>query len=122
MSHPHMGVIIVFILAYKAGDAMLGAMVSAFWRDLGFSGTQFGVASITVGKLPAILGGFLGGVLTARWGISRALWLLGIFQALLHLGILAGGAARGPGITPSIWPPWGRAWPARWAPRPSWPS
>lgn len=86
MSHAHMGVIIVFILVYKAGDAMLGAMVSAFWRDLGFSGTQFGVASITLGKLPAILGGFLGGVLTARWGISRALWVLGIFQAVAILG------------------------------------
>ena len=86
MVHPHMGTIIVFILAYKAGDAFLGAMVSPFWRDMGFSGTQFGVASITVGKLPAILGGFLGGVLTARWGISRALWLLGIFQAVSILG------------------------------------
>jgi len=86
MSHANMGIIIVFILAYKAGDAMLGAMVSAFWRDLGFSGTQFGVASITLGKLPAILGGFLGGVLTARWGISRALWVLGIFQAVSILG------------------------------------
>ena len=40
---------------------MLGAMVSPFWRDLGFSGTQFGVASITVGKVPAIVGGLLGG-------------------------------------------------------------
>ncbi|MFH1597201.1 MAG: MFS transporter [Pseudomonadota bacterium] len=86
MGHPNMGVIILFILTYKAGDAMLGAMVSPFWRDLGYSGTQFGVASITVGKLPAILGGFLGGLLTARWGISRALWLLGIFQALSILG------------------------------------
>jgi PAT family beta-lactamase induction signal transducer AmpG len=86
MGHPNMGVIILFILTYKAGDALLGAMVSPFWRDLGYSGTQFGVASITVGKLPAILGGFLGGLLTARWGISRALWLLGIFQALSILG------------------------------------
>jgi MFS transporter, PAT family, beta-lactamase induction signal transducer AmpG len=89
MQHPHMGVIILFILSYKAGDAMLGAMVSPFWRDLGFSGTQFGVASITVGKIPAILGGILGGVLTARWGISRALWLLGILQALSILGYWA---------------------------------
>ncbi len=86
MRHPHIGAIIVFILTYKAGDALLGAMVSAFWRDLGYSGAQFGVASITVGKLPAILGGILGGFLTARWGISRALWLLGIFQALSILG------------------------------------
>ena len=89
MRHPHMGTIIVFILAYKAGDAFLGAMVSPFWRDMGYSGTQFGVASITVGKIPAILGGFAGGMLTARWGISRALWVLGIFQACSILGYWA---------------------------------
>jgi PAT family beta-lactamase induction signal transducer AmpG len=89
MSHPHLGAIIVFILTYKAGDALLGVMVSPFWKDLGFSGTQFGVASIAVGKLPAILGGILGGVLTARWGISRALWVLGAFQAFSILGYWA---------------------------------
>lgn len=89
MAHPHMGAIIIFILTYKAGDAFLGAMVSPFWRDMGFSGTQFGVASITVGKVPAIVGGFLGGAITARWGISRALWVLGILQACSILGYWA---------------------------------
>ncbi len=89
MSHPHMGAIIIFILTYKAGDAFLGAMVSPFWRDMGFSGTQFGVASIIMGKIPAIVGGFLGGAITARWGISRALWVLGIFQACSILGYWA---------------------------------
>ena len=89
MAHPHMWVIIIFIMTYKAGDAFLGAMVSAFWRDMGFSGTQFGVASIVMGKVPAIAGGFLGGAITARWGISRALWVLGIFQACSILGYWA---------------------------------
>jgi len=89
MTHPHMWVIIIFIMTYKAGDAFLGAMVSAFWRDMGFSGTQFGVASIAMGKIPAIAGGFLGGAITARWGISRALWVLGIVQACSILGYWA---------------------------------
>jgi PAT family beta-lactamase induction signal transducer AmpG len=89
MAHPHMWIIIIFIMTYKAGDAFLGAMVSAFWRDMGFSGTQFGVASIVMGKIPAIAGGFLGGAITARWGISRALWVLGIFQACSILGYWA---------------------------------
>jgi PAT family beta-lactamase induction signal transducer AmpG len=97
MVHPHMGVIILFVLTYKAGDALLGAMVSPFWRDLGYSGAQFGVASITVGKLPAILGGILGGLLTARWGIARALWLLGIFQACSILGYWVA-------ALPGVWP------------------
>ena len=89
MRHPHIGAIIVFIMAYKAGDAMLGTMIGPFWRDLGFSATQTGIASIAMGKLPAILGGVLGGILTARWGISRALWLLGALQAFSILGYWA---------------------------------
>ena len=65
---------------------MLGTTVSAFWRDLGYSGTQYGMASIIVGKGPTILGAIWGGVLTSRWGIARALWLLGVFQACSILG------------------------------------
>jgi PAT family beta-lactamase induction signal transducer AmpG len=83
---PYLWAIIIFTLTYKAGDAMLGTMVSPFWRDLGFSGAQFGVASIAAGKVPAILGGILGGFLTARWGIARALWVLGALQACSILG------------------------------------
>jgi PAT family beta-lactamase induction signal transducer AmpG len=89
LRHPHIGTIIIFIVTYKAGDALLGTMVGPFWRDMGFSATQTGIASIIMGKLPAILGGLLGGILTARWGISRALWLLGILQAVSILGYWA---------------------------------
>jgi PAT family beta-lactamase induction signal transducer AmpG len=83
---PYFGAIILFILLYKVGDALIGIMIAPLWRDLGFSGTQFGLASMLLGKFPTIFGAFLGGLLTSRWGISRALWLLGIFQALSILG------------------------------------
>jgi PAT family beta-lactamase induction signal transducer AmpG len=83
---PYFGAVILFVLLYKIGDALIGVMIAPLWKDLGFSGTQFGLASIVAGKIPTIFGAFLGGVLTSRWGISRALWLLGIFQAFSILG------------------------------------
>jgi MFS transporter, PAT family, beta-lactamase induction signal transducer AmpG len=83
---PYFGAIILFILFYKIGDALIGIMIAPLWKDLGFSGTQFGLASMLLGKFPTIFGAFLGGMLTSRWGISRALWILGIFQALSILG------------------------------------
>jgi PAT family beta-lactamase induction signal transducer AmpG len=83
---PYFGAIILFVLFYKVGDALIGIMIAPLWKDLGFSGTQFGLASMVLGKLPTIFGAFMGGVLTSRWGISRALWLLGIFQAISILG------------------------------------
>jgi MFS transporter, PAT family, beta-lactamase induction signal transducer AmpG len=86
---PYFGAIILFVLFYKIGDALIGVMIAPFWKDLGFSGTQFGLASMILGKFPTIFGAFLGGVLTSRWGISRALWLLGIFQGFSILGFWA---------------------------------
>jgi MFS transporter, PAT family, beta-lactamase induction signal transducer AmpG len=83
---PYFGAVVLFVLLYKVGDALIGVMIAPFWKDLGFSGTQFGLASMLLGKFPTILGAFLGGVLTSRWGISRALWVLGIFQAWSTLG------------------------------------
>ena len=83
---PYFGAIILFVLLYKVGDALIGIMIAPLWKDLGFSGTQFGLASVLLGKFPTIFGAFLGGVLTSRWGISRALWLLGIFQGFSILG------------------------------------
>ena len=38
-------------------------------------------------------GAVLGGILTTRWGIFRALWLLGAVQALSSLGYAAAAAA-----------------------------
>ena len=86
---PHFGAIILFTLIYKAGDAVMATMISPFWRDQGFSGTEFGVVSGILGSLATILGGLLGGVLTTRWGIGHGLWSMGIFQAVSNLGYWA---------------------------------
>ncbi|MFZ5448492.1 MAG: MFS transporter [Thermodesulfobacteriota bacterium] len=84
--HRHIGVIVLFTLLYKAGDALMGSMVSPFWKDQGFSGTQFGVVSGIFGAGATILGGLLGGGFTSRFGIGRGLWVLGILQAVSNLG------------------------------------
>jgi PAT family beta-lactamase induction signal transducer AmpG len=84
--HRHIGVIVLFTLLYKAGDALMGSMVSPFWKDQGFSGTQFGVVSGIFGAGATIVGGLLGGAFTSRCGIGRGLWVLGILQAVSNLG------------------------------------
>ncbi len=80
------GAIILFTLTFKAGDALMASMVSPFWRDQGFSGTEFGIVSGLLGAAATILGGLLGGVLTSRWGIGTGLWSMGILQAVSNLG------------------------------------
>jgi PAT family beta-lactamase induction signal transducer AmpG len=87
--HPHIWVIMLFTLLYKAGDAMMGTMVIPFWKNQAFSNTEIGVVSGLLGSVATTLGGFLGGWLTSRFGIGRSLWVLGIFQAVSNLGYWA---------------------------------
>jgi len=77
---------VIFILLFKVGEAMLVAMANPFWIDRGFSAGQIGFVVGTLGTLASITGAISGGVLTARWGIIRSLWILGAVQATASLG------------------------------------
>lgn len=83
---PHLWAIILFIMTFKLGDAWMGSMVSPFWVDMGFSRTEIGLMSGTVGAVATIAGSLLGGYLTSRWGLAPALFWLGVLQALSNLG------------------------------------
>jgi PAT family beta-lactamase induction signal transducer AmpG len=85
----------LFILTFKLGDMALGPMVEPFWVDRQFSLVQIGLVPGTLGVLATISGALLGGVLTRRWGIFQALWILGLLQAVSNL-IYAAAAALPP--------------------------
>lgn len=78
--------VFAFVMLYKLGDAAMGPMIKPFWLDRGLSVAEVGVVSSTVGMLATIAGAVAGGRLTDRWGIGRALLLLGLAQALSNLG------------------------------------
>ena len=78
---PGVAQVLLFVLLFKLGDMALGPMVRPFWVDRECSPFQIGVIPGTVGVVSTILGALLGGRLTKRWGLFRALWVLGIAQA-----------------------------------------
>ena len=84
-AHPGFLSVLCFILLYKLGDMALGPMVRPFWVDRHFSMLQIGAVPGTLGVVTTVLGALLGGSLTKRWGVIRALWLLGIAQAASNL-------------------------------------
>jgi MFS transporter, PAT family, beta-lactamase induction signal transducer AmpG len=77
--------ILLFIMLYKLGDALLGTMSNPFYVELGFSKPE--VASIVkiYGLAATLLGGFLGGVIVNGRGVVPALWICGIVQLLSNL-------------------------------------
>ena len=98
ISRPGAWWILVFVLFYKYGDAVAGAMANPFYYQIGFSGVE--IASITkVFGVAATLAGIVaGGVVVAKLGIWPALLAGGILQALTNL-LFAGLAQAGNDLT-----------------------
>jgi PAT family beta-lactamase induction signal transducer AmpG len=78
--------VFLFVFAYKLCDAAMGPMIKPFWIDRGLGVAEIGLVSTTVGIVATIVGAVVGGRLTSRWGILRALLALGVVQALSNLG------------------------------------
>ena len=87
--------VLLFILSFKLGDMALGPMVRPFWVDRAFTPVQIGAVPGTLGVVATIVGALLGGKLTQRWGLFRALWTLGAVQAASNL-VYAAAAALPP--------------------------
>jgi PAT family beta-lactamase induction signal transducer AmpG len=89
LNKKHALLLIAFILIFKLADSSIGFMIKPFWVDSGFTNTQIGLVSVNLGLGLSIAGGILGGWYTDRVGIFRALWVLGLWQALSNLGYVA---------------------------------
>jgi len=84
----------LFVLLFKMGDAAMAPMVKPFWlEEAGLSVAELGLISITVGAGLTVAGALIGGELATRWGLFRALWVLGALQALSNLGYMAAAMA-----------------------------
>jgi MFS transporter, PAT family, beta-lactamase induction signal transducer AmpG len=86
LKRPQIVPVMLFVLTYKLGDVALGPMIKPFWVDAGFTDLEIGAISVNIGLGLSILGGLVGGWIVDRVGIFRALWILGLFQALANLG------------------------------------
>ncbi len=88
-------VILAFIVLYKFGDAFLSVMAYPFYYQIGFTGTQVGMASATFGKVAIVGGAFAGGLVVKRYGILKSLLIGGLLQMFSNL-MYAAQAAIGP--------------------------
>lgn len=77
--------ILLFIMLYKLGDALLGTMTNPFYVDLGFTKPEVATIVKGYGLVATLLGGFLGGMVVNRRGIVAALWICGIIQMASNL-------------------------------------
>jgi PAT family beta-lactamase induction signal transducer AmpG len=76
---------LVFIMVYKLGDALAGAMTTPFLLELGFTRTDVGTVNKAFGLLSTIVGTLAGGAVIAHIGVNRSLWIFGFLQAVSNL-------------------------------------
>jgi PAT family beta-lactamase induction signal transducer AmpG len=74
--------VLAFILLYKIGDNMAGAMNIPFILKMGFTKQEYFVIVKGIGMLALFGGAFLGGIVMIRLGIANSLWIFGILQAV----------------------------------------
>ena len=89
MSRPHWMMILLFVALYKYGEALLGIMANPFYLDLGFSKSEIAAVSKGYGLTMTLVGGYLGGVMVARYGIMKALLYAGVMQCFANLAFTA---------------------------------
>lgn len=77
--------VLAFVFVFKLGDAMLGRMSGVFYRELGFSLEDIAEVSKLYGFAANMMGVFLGGLLAARIGILRTLFVSGLATAGTNL-------------------------------------
>ncbi len=77
--------ILLLIGLYRISDIVLGVIANIFYQDLGY--TKIEIASVvkTFGLLMTIAGGFLGGLLSVRFGVLKILFLGALLSAATNL-------------------------------------
>jgi PAT family beta-lactamase induction signal transducer AmpG len=77
--------LLALIAVYRISDVVMGIMANPFYVDMGFTKSE--VASVTkvYGVVMTLVGAFVGGVLSARWGVMRILMLGAVLSAASNM-------------------------------------
>ena len=98
----HAVLILALIGVYRISDVVMGIMANPFYVDMGYTKEQVATVSKIFGIIMTLLGAFIGGGLSMRFGIWRILMLGAILSAASNL-LFAWLAQQPPSITALVW-------------------
>jgi len=76
--------LLVFIGFYRISDIVLGVIANVFYQDIGYSKAEIATVSKTFGVVMMILGSFVGGLFSIRYGVMKILMLGGALIVLTN--------------------------------------
>ncbi len=77
--------LLLFIGFYRISDIVLGVIANVFYQDIGFTKNEIATVSKTFGVFMMIVGTFIGGLFSIRFGVIRILLLGGILIVATNL-------------------------------------
>jgi len=77
--------ILLLVGLYRISDIVLGVISGVFYKDIGFTKSEIASTAVLFGLFMTLLGGFMGGVFTMRFGVMRILLLGAILSAATNL-------------------------------------
>lgn len=77
--------LLVLVGVYRISDIVLGVIANVFYQDMGFTKVEIASVVKTFGLFMTIAGGFLGGILSVRYGVIRILFLGALLSAATNL-------------------------------------
>ena len=94
--------ILALIAIYRISDVVMGIMANPFYVDMGY--TKLEVANVTkvFGVIMTLVGAFVGGVLSMRFGVMRVLMLGAALSAISNV-LFSWLGGRGHDLTALIW-------------------
>lgn len=75
---------LIFLLFYRLGESQLVKVATPFLVDarssggIGLTSAEYGIAYGTIGMLCLTIGGILGGIAAAKYGLKRLIWIMAI--------------------------------------------
>ena len=98
----HAAWILALIGCYRISDVVMGIMANPFYVDMGYTKEQVAAVSKVFGVVMTLLGAFIGGGLSMRFGIMRILFLGAVLSSASNL-LFAWLAGQAPQLTNLIW-------------------
>lgn len=94
----HVFALLGLVATYRLANIVMGVMANPFYHDIGFTKDQVAAVSKVYGLAMAVLGGIVGGAMTARHGIARMMWIAAFFSSA-SIVLYAWLATRGADLT-----------------------
>jgi PAT family beta-lactamase induction signal transducer AmpG len=77
--------VLALISTYRISDVVMGIMANPFYVDMGYTKDEVATVAKVYGVIMTIAGAAIGGLLTARWGVMRTLFLGALLSAATNL-------------------------------------